>query len=341
MANGPRVIKLTKEDDYTKESAYWLARLAVNSGTTTPDEMPSTTPTTSIMERIDVEGSPPVAETPTNIYGEWHQLEKKHETPAGFFKKPPNKNQELAKIHKAHGVTPADKAKMPPFIANQPGFKKAQAAVAAEQVTPRLDEEQMQDPREVDEYRRSIGKGAQFGTESDFIPKITQERRARNRAVKAFADKKKAEATALQERLDAPILEQIKDAEAAVKAEESWVHDESGMLVPNKDYTENRRWKAFKDSLTKEERRQNIREEQLAPASHWRTSAENLAIANQANVKDALINAGMMSPTMTANPQAPIVTPDTNYEFGVPAENPPESVRQAELLRKSWKGMKK
>jgi len=117
------------------------------------------------------------------------------------------------------------------------------------------------------------------------------------------------------------------------------VHDESGMLVPNKDYTENRRWKAFKDSLTKEERRQNIREEQLAPASHWRTSAENLAIANQANVKDALINAGMVSANQ--NPQAPIVTPDTNYEFGVPAENPPASVRQAELLRKSWKGMKK
>lgn len=252
--------------------------------------------------------------------------------PAGYMA--PEAGDWVQDVAKAQGVDMSQ----PAFIANQPGFNKAQAAVAAEQVTPRLDEEQMQDPRKVDEYRRSIGKGAQFGTESDFIPKVTQERRARSKAVKAFADKKKAQATALQERLDAPILQEYEDAEVAAKAKESWVHDESGMLVPNKDYTENRRWKAFKDSLTKEERRQNIREEQLASDSHWRTSAENLAIANQANVKDALINAGMVSANQ--NLQAPIVTPDTNYEFGVPAENP-ESVRQAELLRKSWKGMKK
>ena len=64
-------------------------------------------------------------------------------------------------IAKAQGVD----LKQPAFIANQPGFMKAQAAVAQREVTPRLDYEAMlaiQDPREYDEYRRSIGKDATF-----------------------------------------------------------------------------------------------------------------------------------------------------------------------------------
>jgi hypothetical protein len=84
--------------------------------------------------------------------------------PAGYMA--PEAGDWVQDVAKAQGVDMSQ----PAFIANQPGFKKAQAAVAAEQVTPRLDEEQMQDPREVGEYRRSIGKGAQFKTKAPKLP---------------------------------------------------------------------------------------------------------------------------------------------------------------------------
>ena len=84
--------------------------------------------------------------------------------PAGYMA--PEAGDWVQDVAKAQGVDMSQ----PAFIANQPGFNKAQAAVAAKQVTPRLDEEQMQDPREVDEYRKSIGKDAEFETKAPKLP---------------------------------------------------------------------------------------------------------------------------------------------------------------------------
>ncbi len=190
-----------------KDGDYYLKNLKLLGG------LERTNDTAGVGEVATAEAVKPKTELESPLPKKYHEMHKQDQWKAlsATDKKADDWVQDVAK---AQGVDMSQ----PAFIANQPGFNKAQAAVAAEQVTPRLDEEQkFKTERGRQNYRDQLTEGAQFGTESDFIPKITQERRARSKAVKAFADKKKAEATALQERLDAPILQEYEDAEQQLK----------------------------------------------------------------------------------------------------------------------------
>ena len=79
---------------------------------------------------------------------------------------------------------------------------------------------------------------------------------------------------------------------------------------------------------------ENVREEADEPASHWRTSEENLEVANQANIKDELIRLGLIPPQ-----------PDQSIEDHPPAKSLGKAVegddtRVAEALANALRALK-
>ena len=142
-----------------RDSDYYLKNLRLLGG------LERTNDTAGVGAVATAEAVKPKTELESPLPAKYHEMYKQDQWKelSATDKKADDWVQDVAK---AQGVDMSQ----PAFISNQPGFKKAQAEVAAKQVTPRLDEEQLQDPREVDEYRRSIGKDAQFETKVRKLP---------------------------------------------------------------------------------------------------------------------------------------------------------------------------
>ena len=211
------------------------------------------------------------------------------------------------KIAKAQGVD----LKQPAFIANQPGFMKAQAAVAQREVTPSLGEEQMQGYVTPTTFKRSTGKLAFH--EFDDIPSASFDYGAGNDIVPSGGggDGRVGPLSPTQ-------LEVLKSTKRP-SSTSPMAQDLAGAVALRKVQAK------------------NVAEEASAPATHWMTDAERDEF--YANPDSTVDPVGRYEKDRKIKDRA---DPDYPYMYKAQesqtlakrvAEQEPE--RQAELLRKA------